>query len=390
MNTLKQKLVTVSALSLLYCGISTAIQAAPLPNGTVLGIDQGVGADTNIPCTTGSCFGMELAPGLVSWIDVNPGTDGGLIIGKNQASGGQDLSQSSSTPGEVTATWSFLGVYGTYSTPAGTTNIFSDTSCAGASCIGQTELRSWNWVWNGFSAPFASANGCLSTNCSADQLAGIFVTEWTTGSSAGSPYTLKYSTVIPDNDPSGFGGVRYNLILKGSKIPPAPLTPAISGLWPAGGPPGTFVFVFGENFIDGDSSVQVNGIASPFMQVLTQDVLIFMLPEGNTIGPVRVTTSKGSATSTSSFGMPTTGLSINGIWPATGSPGEIVFLFGAGFVTGTHNTQVTLNGAPVPIAQAVDENILFMLLPMTGVSTGPFTVTTPTATTTSSGFFTVK
>jgi hypothetical protein len=126
-------------LSMLLIFIGTAIlgltllsaTAAPLPNGTKLGITPGVESRFAVPCAIGSCFGMEAAPTLFYWTDLYPGTNGGLIIGQDQKSGGQELAPSAdnNTSGELTAAWSYGSVYGTFTTTpgGGAQNIFDSS-----------------------------------------------------------------------------------------------------------------------------------------------------------------------------------------------------------------------------------------------------------------------
>ena len=77
------------ALSVGFAVVTTTAFAGPLPNGTKLTIDQGVGSSPDHPCDTGSCFSMEQSPGHLTWTDIGPGTDGGLILGKDQTPGNQ-------------------------------------------------------------------------------------------------------------------------------------------------------------------------------------------------------------------------------------------------------------------------------------------------------------
>src|SRR3989344_3074650 len=193
-----------------------AVQAAPFPNGVVLGIDAGLGSGTQVPCPVGSCFGMEIAPGLVVWTDFAPGLDGGFILGKNQVSGGQENgpSASNSTPGELTNAWLFFNNYGTFFTsPNGATENFFDTaSCAKASCVGITELKVLNIAWNGGVFPMGSAAPCTHSNCSPDQIAGIFVNNYTIDIS-NNRWSLDYSSVVPSG---GFAGVKFFMLIRGS------------------------------------------------------------------------------------------------------------------------------------------------------------------------------
>jgi hypothetical protein len=172
-------LVTIVMAFFMAVFTTTAV-AAPLPAGTKLLIQQGVGSDVNTPCYEGSCFGMEVNPGIVTWIDLGPGTDGGIVVGKSQSSGGQEFDKDSALPGELSSAWSFFGVNGTFFTaPDGDTlNIFDDASCTGADCIGKTELKVFNIAWNGTIIPLGSKNGCNNPSCTPDQLNGILVSDY--------------------------------------------------------------------------------------------------------------------------------------------------------------------------------------------------------------------
>ncbi len=172
-------LVTIG-LAFFMAVFATVSVAAPLPAGTKLLIQQGVGSDVNTPCYEGSCFGMEINPGIVTWTDFGPGTDGGIVVGKSQISGEQEIDKDSALPGELSSAWSFFGANGTFFTaPDGDTlNIFDDTSCAGADCIGKTELKVFNIAWNGTIIPIGSKDGCNNPLCTPDQVNGIFVSDW--------------------------------------------------------------------------------------------------------------------------------------------------------------------------------------------------------------------
>lgn len=167
--------------------------------------------------------------------------------------------------------------------------------------------------------------------------------------------------------------------------PSAP--PAVNGFWPGEGPPGTFVFVFGGNFdlTPGATKVSANGVNAALVQVVDPNLLIFMLPSGNTTGPIRVTTALGSANSATNFGT-STALGITGIWQPEGPPGSIVFVFGAGFVPG--QTQVALNGQNAPLMQVVAPGLLLFVVPP-DATTGTITVNTPSGVVVSVDLFAV-
>jgi hypothetical protein len=91
-----------------------------------------------------------------------------------------------------------------------------------------------NLVRNGFTIPLGSANGCQSVKCTAEQKAGVLVTEWTVGSyhsaDLSAPYRLQFATVIPDGHPSGLGGQAVSLVAEGVIRPHPPVLPNAGNL----------------------------------------------------------------------------------------------------------------------------------------------------------------
>jgi hypothetical protein len=158
--------------------------------------------------------------------------------------------------------------------------------------------------------------------------------------------------------------------------------PSVTGFWPGAGSVNTFVFVFGSNFVPLQTSVKVNNVSAPIVQGIDSTLLGFLLPAGDTAGPITVTTPQGSAVSGSSFGIPLSGVNVTGIWPSTVKTNSIVFVFGSGFVPVPNQTTAKINDVAAPILQAVDPTLLFFLVP-SGASTGPVTITTPTGSATS-------
>jgi hypothetical protein len=209
--------------------VVTTVVAAPLPDGTVLSITPGNIPPPNAqsPCTTGSCFSMQLSATLPLWTNIEPGTDGGIIIGKDQLPGGQEGPDGGTviTPGELTAAWEFFNNMGsnatapfsaltTSVTTGASANVFDDESCTGADgCLNKTVLGSWHVAWNGIAVPMGSALGCQGNY--PDWCKGV--TEWTLTDSG---FILRYAWVVPSGDPSGFGNIPYTVILRGGFVPP--------------------------------------------------------------------------------------------------------------------------------------------------------------------------
>ena len=149
--------------------------------------------------------------------------------------------------------------------------------------------------------------------------------------------------------------------------------PKISGIWPGKGPANSIVFVFGSNFMSLGTQVTVNDLSAPIVQVIDPTLLFFMVPSGDTTGPVAASTVNGSGTSSMNFGVLPTGLSITGMWPSATKVGTFVFIFGSGYQPLT--TKVQVNGVSAPIVQVLDPNMLIFMVP-SGASSGKITVTT--------------
>ena len=284
--------------------LATAVmpaKAAPLASGTALNIGAGVGSANNRPCNAGSCIAAEAAPGFVIWVDLKPGTDGGFIVGKSQSSGGQETGPdpfNNTTPGQVTAA-SFVGFgFATgnatlYTLPdGGSVNIFDDAGCTKAACIGKTALTTLNMAQNGNSIPIGSADGCNGpggVNCSPDQLAGIFVKNYTIDQ-IGKTWSMDYAQVV-QNGP--FQGMKFSLLFKGAVVPPT-TCPIVDYAWQS--PGSQLLLVFGSQ-LKGVTGVMVNGVNAPLFQEVDGSVLLVLFPPGITLpwkpGTVQVTTRAG-------------------------------------------------------------------------------------------------
>ena len=162
--------------------------------------------------------------------------------------------------------------------------------------------------------------------------------------------------------------------------------PKVTGFWPGTGAANSFIFVFGAGFAPNQTQVSVNGISASLAQVLDASLLIFVLPLGDTAGIITVATPGGTASSSTPFGVPLTGLTITGLWPGEGPVNTVVFVFGSGFVA--NQTQASLNGISAPLVQTLDPTLLLFVVPP-GATTGTVTITTPVTSTTSTAVFVV-
>lgn len=156
--------------------------------------------------------------------------------------------------------------------------------------------------------------------------------------------------------------------------------PAISSFSPTGGAVGIGVTINGVNFT-GTTSVKFNGIASTFTR--NSDIKITAtVPANATTGKITVTNPSGTATSADDF---TVAPRISGFTPTSGVIGSAVTINGANF---TGATSVKFNG--VPAGFTLDSSIKITATVPAGATTGKISVTTPVATATSAGNFTVK
>lgn len=158
--------------------------SAPLSNGTLLTIQPG-----KVGYPEGTCFGsyVRYLNNAILCYPIGPGTDGGLVVGKNQKSGGQEQapSRSNDRPGEMTSAFYVPQVYNTLSTAptvgaqggVATTdaslNRFDDISCVGAACLGTVEINTMHLAVDGQ----VYAKGCASQACT--NTGGSGVKTWT-------------------------------------------------------------------------------------------------------------------------------------------------------------------------------------------------------------------
>ena len=202
-----------------YIGTISEPVSTSLPIGTVLGIETG---NANVPgsteadvCTTGSCFGMDVG-GIWVWANVSAGSDGGLVVGKNQASGGQEVGDSLTniTPGEMTDAWSFFGAYGTFFTVMGNDNIFDSESCNNAGCAGKTVIPSFDVAWNGSIIPMGDADSVNYPGLCFQP--GLIAIDWQVNTDGS--YVLDYTNDVPQQS-CVFQTQIMRTILRGQVLP---------------------------------------------------------------------------------------------------------------------------------------------------------------------------
>lgn len=79
--------------------------------------------------------------------------------------------------------------------------------------------------------------------------------------------------------------------------------PAITSFSPIFGQRDTIVTVYGTNFVPGlgQTAVSLNGVDAPIMQVVSPEILFFLVPKNAMTGKIKVTTPSGSVESATDF-----------------------------------------------------------------------------------------
>lgn len=143
---------------------------------------------------------------------------------------------------------------------------------------------------------------------------------------------------------------------------------------------GTTVEILGAGF-NGATKVKFDGTTASFT-VVSDTYLTAKVPAGATTGPVSVTTSAGTLTSSTTFRVIPKVVSFS---PTSGTVGTQVVIKGNSF---TGATAVTFGGVKATTFTVNSDAQITATVP-TGAKTGKIAVTTPGGTGTSSGVFTV-
>lgn len=213
--------IVVLSASLLFASATLPVLAAPLPAGTVLTIDPGINNSTSPICYTGSCWriNIPILPGHVYDYNFTPGTDGGIVIGKNQAPGASpaagELAGFVSVQNPTEAPGSMYTTPFAFDPTDASANIFDDQSCTSATaCAGKTVLGTWNRI--GGTGLMYNMGSAAKVCTSPFYCPGV--TKWTI-TAAGAPgldgdrYVLEYQRRNPNVD--GYDQV-YTFHLEGT------------------------------------------------------------------------------------------------------------------------------------------------------------------------------
>lgn len=266
---MKQKYLK-NAVILACVTMSSQVQAA-LPIDPVLNFNSGVqtcllGAGTPPDnCTyvvvveTGSYFGMDTnGNGSVISSERTPlVTNDGLKIGSIQSASGTHSGAPDGTesPG-IDQAWAFFANTGLHFTASNSSALSNNGT--GSETI---DMSGWRVTWNGIEAINMGSGAweAYANNGNAVNPDGVGILTCGNTCEDGDTFVLEYSATVPLGDPSGFGGVAYNLYLEGTigTFNTAPVTTNLAtGVSSTGAtPPGTAVSIsLTANVTDADAS----------------------------------------------------------------------------------------------------------------------------------------
>jgi hypothetical protein len=164
------------------------------------------------------------------------------------------------------------------------------------------------------------------------------------------------------------------------------VAPRVTSFSPAIGNVGNSIQINGANFntIASQTTVRFGGVAAITVNVTAPNLLFATVPSGAVTGPITVSTTAGTNTTTTNFVVSGTAV-ITGFTPAIGPTGSVVVIDGGDF---TSATAVKFNGVNASFSATAASQI-HATVPTTA-TTGPISVTTPNGTVTTSSNFVVS
>ena len=164
----------------------------------------------------------------------------------------------------------------------------------------------------------------------------------------------------------------------------------LSSFSPNLGPVGQWVYVYGSNFVSGQTTISMGGVSSIPTTLYDSSSLGFTVPLGAAgTTNIVVTSPNGSATSTQTFtvGVPVGLPTITQITADLGPVGQLVGIYGSNFVNG--QTMVTMGGVSSIPTQVGSPGYLQFTVPLGATGISNVVVTTPNGSATSAQTFTV-
>ncbi len=233
---MRKEIFTASLAAVLTAGINTSVSAA-LASDSVLDFNPGVLSSATSSSggvvSSGSYFGLDSnLDGVINPAEkIAISQNDGIIMGTAQAASGSHggAPNGSETPG-IDNPWQFKNT-GMHLTTSPVT-IFSDDGVGNVTL----DFSGWGITWNGIdfislgggTQDCGTASDGVCVNGVGDDISGVFdngtgkaVITCAIDCAEGDTYTLDYTAVVPQADPSNFGGVLYSLHLEGvvSSVP---------------------------------------------------------------------------------------------------------------------------------------------------------------------------
>lgn len=183
---------------------------------------------------------------------------------------------------------------------------------------------------------------------------------------------------IPDPQPNGCG---YGLVIQPPSSPPT-----IQNFTPSSGKAGDHVTISGTNLSGTSTVVKFNGVQGTVNSGNSTSIDV-TVPQGATSGKITVTTTGGTATSSSDFTISSANApNILDFNPKSGSVGSTVQISGTNL--GGTSSVVKFNGVLTPVF-SFGPTYIQVTVPV-GATTGFITVTTTAGTATSPSVYTVQ
>ena len=181
--------------------------------------------DTTLSTTTmpalgsGSWFALQTGADSFSYTGIT--SFNGINLGVTQLASGDHsgLPDGTEQP-NIDAPWAFFGNTGMHQTESPVTIVSDDNN--GNVVL---DFSGWSFIWNGLSSSVGLGTGAWGNNpegqailtCQFDcSTVNIVEPEFREG------FVLDYTATIPPGDPSGLGGIRYQLHLEAPNLVPVP------------------------------------------------------------------------------------------------------------------------------------------------------------------------
>jgi hypothetical protein len=175
----------------------------------------------------------------------------------------------------------------------------------------------------------------------------------------------------------------------GDGCDPTPGDPVtITGFSPPAGPAGTVVAVTGTGFgvTPGENSVTIGGVLAQVTSA-TATQLSVTVPAGAPTGLIALVTARGNTATFENFVVESSAPGITGFSPAIGTPGTVVTIAGARFMTTANQNTAAVNVTQGSVTSSTTTELTATIA--TGSTSGRLTVLTPNGTAVSSEDFIV-